>query len=59
MVYPNATAVAASTFIDAYAGTDFTSLNWLEQQWIAWYVWVGNPVIATGVMSFLMHEVSV
>ncbi|KAJ7243658.1 C4-methyl sterol oxidase [Mycena rebaudengoi] len=38
------------------SSTDFSSLSWLEQQWAAWYVWIGNPVIATGLMSFLMHE---
>ncbi|KAJ6632603.1 C-4 methyl sterol oxidase, partial [Mycena sp. CBHHK59/15] len=36
---------------------DFTSLPWLEQQWVAWYIYIGNPVIATGLMSFLMHEI--
>ncbi len=40
-----------------YADTDLQSLNWVEQQWMAWYIWIGNPVIATGLMSFLMHEV--
>ncbi|KAF8881606.1 C-4 methyl sterol oxidase [Infundibulicybe gibba] len=40
-----------------YSGTDFTSLSWLEQQWVAWYVWIGNPIIATGLMSFLLHEI--
>jgi len=43
---------------ELYPGlTDFSSLSWFEQQWVAWYVWIGNPVIATGLMSFLMHEV--
>ncbi|KAF9467643.1 hypothetical protein BDZ94DRAFT_1232989 [Collybia nuda] len=42
---------------DLYAGTDFSSLNWLEQQWVWWYVTIGNPVIATGLMSFLLHEI--
>jgi len=43
---------------ELYPGlTDFSSLNWFEQQWVAWYVWIGNPVIATGLMSFLMHEI--
>jgi methylsterol monooxygenase len=41
-----------------YQGTDFSSLNWLEKQWAAWYIWLGNPIIATGLMSFLLHEVS-
>ncbi|PBL02770.1 hypothetical protein ARMGADRAFT_1023943 [Armillaria gallica] len=49
----NAT-VAAESF---YADTDLQSLNWVEQQWMAWYIWIGNPVIATGLMSFLMHEI--
>ncbi|KAF9530672.1 C4-methyl sterol oxidase [Crepidotus variabilis] len=56
MSFHNSTAAVASSFIDAYTGTDFSSLSWLEQQWVAWYVWVGNPIIATGLMSFLMHE---
>lgn len=42
----------------AAAGTDFSKLNWLESQWAAWYMWIGNPIIATGLMSFIMHEVS-
>lgn len=43
---------------ELYPGlTDFSSLNWFEQQWVAWYVWIGNPIIATGLMSFLLHEV--
>lgn len=40
-----------------YADTDFSKLNWVETQWAAWYLWIGNPVIATGLMSFLLHEV--
>lgn len=22
-----------------------------------WYMWIGNPVLATGIMSFVLHEV--
>ncbi|KAJ3565519.1 hypothetical protein NP233_g7580 [Leucocoprinus birnbaumii] len=40
-----------------YQGTDFSSLNWVEKQWAAWYIWIGNPIIATGLMSFLLHEI--
>lgn len=40
-----------------YPGLEFSSLNWLEKQWAAWYIWIANPVIATGLMSFLLHEV--
>ena len=42
----------------AYDGTDLTSLSWLEQLWVQWYVMIDNPTIATGLMSFLLHEVS-
>jgi len=52
----NAT-VTSSLYESVYSNTDFTSLNWFEQQWVAWYVWIGNPIIATGLMSFLLHEV--
>lgn len=40
-----------------YASVDFSSLGWMEKQWAAWYILIGNPIIATGLMSFLMHEV--
>lgn len=42
---------------ELYAGVDLGSLNWFEQQWANWYIMIGNPVIATGLMSFLMHEI--
>jgi len=41
-----------------YQGVDYSALNWAEQMWVKWYVMIGNPIIATGLMSFLMHEVS-
>ena len=43
---------------DLYSSVDLSQLNWLEQQWVAWYSYWGNPIIATGIMSFVMHEVS-
>jgi methylsterol monooxygenase len=42
---------------DIYANTDFSSLNWFEKQWAGFYILIGNPVIATGLMGFLLHEV--
>jgi len=42
-----------------YPAVDFSSLSWLEQQWVHWYVSIGNPVLATGLMSFTLHEVRV
>lgn len=53
----NTTSNPSASFLYAQAGTDFSSLSWLEQQWSAWYMWVGNPIIATGLMSFILHEV--
>lgn len=54
----NATVGASAPLYETlYGGTDIASLSWAEKQWVAWYIWVGNPVIATGLMSFLLHEV--
>lgn len=60
----NATTVAAAaahaaqtTTQQLYANIDLTKLSWLEQMWAAWYIWIDNPIIATGLMSFLLHEV--
>lgn len=40
---------------DLYAGTDPSTLNVFEKAWMNWYIWIGNPVIATGLMSFILH----
>ena len=58
----NATSSSSSIFHkysaqELYAGTDFSSLNWVERQWVNWYLLIGDPVIATGLASFLLHEV--
>ncbi|KAL0571084.1 C-4 sterol methyl oxidase [Marasmius crinis-equi] len=47
----------SNAYDQLYAGIDYSSLNWYEQQWVAWYTWIGDPVIATGLLSFIMHEV--
>ncbi|KAF8315796.1 putative ERG25-C-4 methyl sterol oxidase [Cantharellus anzutake] len=52
----NVTNHITSDVLYAQAGTDFSKLSWLESKWAAWYLWIGNPVLATGIMSFLMHE---
>lgn len=31
-------------------------LNIFERMWAAWYAWMQNDVLATGIMSFVMHE---
>ncbi|KAF8147781.1 hypothetical protein K438DRAFT_1779877 [Mycena galopus ATCC 62051] len=35
-----------------YPQVDFTSLSWIEEQWTAWYLYIGNPILATALMSF-------
>ena len=32
-------------------------LNVFERLWAAWYAYLQNDVLATGIMSFVMHEV--
>jgi hypothetical protein len=58
----NATHVGSPAHLtasDLYAtlNVDYTHLNWFEKNWMAWYLWIGNPVIATGIASFILHEV--
>ncbi|KAH6958624.1 hypothetical protein HG530_010250 [Fusarium avenaceum] len=31
-------------------------LNIVEKLWAAWYLWMQNDTLATGIMSFLLHE---
>ena len=54
----NVTAAAHQAAQDIYVHVDLSKVSWLEQLWAAWYIWIGNPIIATGLMSFLLHEVS-
>lgn len=51
----NATSEAAQLY--ASVNTQFSELSLFEQWWAAWYLWIGNPTIATGLLSFVMHEV--
>lgn len=32
-------------------------LNVFERLWAAWYAYIQNDVLATGIMSFVMHEI--
>lgn len=48
--------------VDTYWGkydeisSNFVQLNTFERLWAAWYAYMQNDVLATGIMSFLMHE---
>lgn len=61
MTQRNATHFATTT--DTYWGQyDEISkynihLNVIEKLWAAWYAYMQNDVLATGIMSFLMHEI--
>lgn len=46
-------------FDTLYQGTDYLALNWFERQWVAWYVFIGDPALATGLATFILHEVCV
>ncbi len=54
LVFQNATTTQNSL----YGDIDLSTLGWFEKAWANYYIAIGNPVIATGLMSFLMHEVS-
>lgn len=32
-------------------------LNIIERAWAAWYLYMQNDTLATGIMSFMMHEI--
>ncbi|TCD67712.1 C-4 sterol methyl oxidase [Steccherinum ochraceum] len=52
----NSTATPYVSAAMLYANTDFTKLTWFELQWVGFYLWIDNPSVATGLMSFLLHE---
>ena len=49
---------ASTTQNELYGDVNLDHLNWLERKWANYYIWMGNAIIATGVMSFVLHEVS-
>ncbi|KAL7424700.1 C-4 sterol methyl oxidase [Cryptotrichosporon argae] len=48
---------ATMTQTALYGDADLSGLSWLERTWAAYYIAVGNPIIATGLMSFFLHEI--
>ncbi|KXJ89606.1 ERG25, C-4 methyl sterol oxidase [Microdochium bolleyi] len=34
----------------------FHQFNFVERLWAAWYLWIGNDVLATGILTFILHE---
>ncbi|KAF4985513.1 hypothetical protein FGRMN_11181 [Fusarium graminum] len=58
----NATTFAAFNQTNDYFGVleevskYNVQLNILEKLWAAWYLWMQNDTLATGIMSFVLHE---
>jgi hypothetical protein len=50
--------VAETIAKQLYANVNIEALSWAEKSWVNWYLWIGDPSVATGLMSFIMHEVS-
>ena len=55
----NSTFLGDDTATQLYStlNVDYTQLNWFERQWMTWYLYIGNPLLATGIASFILHEV--
>ncbi|WOO78729.1 Methylsterol monooxygenase [Vanrija pseudolonga] len=53
LVRSNATAAQNAL----YPGIDLSSLSYFERLWADYYIYMGNAILATGVMSFVLHEV--
>ena len=52
LTYSNAT----TTQNQLYGHLDLQHLSLLERWWASYYIWWGNETVATGIMSFVMHE---
>lgn len=57
-VYRNSTVLSSTTYWGQFEeiGKYNANLNVAERLWAAWYAWMQNDVLATGIMSFVMHE---
>ena len=53
----NATNHLTASQLYATLNVDYSQINWFERQWMSWYLWIGNPIIATGLASLILHEV--
>jgi len=53
----NFTAPLLQSSAQLYADTDFSQLSRIESLWASWYLWFGDPFVATGLLSFAVHEI--
>lgn len=53
------TSGAGNTYWGKYdeISASYVQYNVFERLWTAWYAFMQNDVLATGIMSFVMHEV--
>ncbi|PIG87433.1 C-4 methylsterol oxidase [Aspergillus arachidicola] len=54
----NSTVLSPGTYWDQYQNITKSNihLSVAERLWVTWYAWVQNDVLATGIMSFAIHE---
>lgn len=55
---PSITSALKASYVpnDLYAGNDWDALNIFEQLWARWFIYIGDPMLATGLSSFILHE---
>ena len=58
----NVTGVASATdmpiqAVFAEVSQHFQQLTMMERLWATWYTWMQNDVLATGLLTFIIHEV--
>lgn len=39
-----------------YGHIDLSGVSWMERKWASYYIWAANPLIGTGILSFVWHE---
>ncbi|ODQ77762.1 hypothetical protein BABINDRAFT_163161 [Babjeviella inositovora NRRL Y-12698] len=45
------------TFLRTYAAVSgLAGLSWTEKLWASYYTWIGNDILATGLLLFTIHE---
>lgn len=58
----NATGLASTAevtlpFVFEEVTKHYQTLNFVERLWASWYVWMQNDILATGILTFLVHEI--
>jgi len=48
---------ATTTQSQLYGDINLDALSYFERLWANYYIYMGNAILATGLMSFVLHEV--